>query len=341
LLAAGVAAPLVRKRVKVRPAAMQALAFTAPVSLCVAVRRSRARDVAVCALQMWAYLAAYETPHDDAERQRERVHIDYPIVVDRILGLGELPTIRLQRALARVGPEGPRFSPLDATLVWAHWIWFLVPHSALAYILVRRPRRFPRAAVMMYAVFDLGACVYWLLPTAPPWFAAQLAAERMPPIAGGAPAVAFAHEEQAQDTRPDAGAQAGASRARSDELDTLLVRRMMVEYGEGFWKEGWGPLFTALGGNPLAAMPSLHVASSTMGAILLSEVGPIEGGLGWAYAFALAFALVYLGEHYVVDLLGGAALTWGVYRYGPRAAPLVASCGRAIARLEARTHAPS
>jgi membrane-associated phospholipid phosphatase len=33
---------------------------------------------------------------------------------------------------------------------------------------------------------------------------------------------------------------------------------------------------------------------------------------GWGYALALAFALVYLGEHYVVDLVAGLALALSV-----------------------------
>ena len=45
-----------------------------------------------------------------------------------------------------------------------------------------------------------------------------------------------------------------------------------------------------------------------MAALLLAEVGPLAGALGFAYAATLGFALVYLGEHYVVDLLAGAAL---------------------------------
>ena len=102
MVAAGVAAPLIRKRIKAPPLVTQTVAFAAPVALCVAVRRSRTRDVAVCGLQMWAYLAAYKAPHDDEDAQARRVHIDYPIDVDRVLGLGELPTLRLQRALARV-----------------------------------------------------------------------------------------------------------------------------------------------------------------------------------------------------------------------------------------------
>jgi membrane-associated phospholipid phosphatase len=46
-----------------------------------------------------------------------------------------------------------------------------------------------------------------------------------------------------------------------------------------------------------------------MAAHLLREAGPLPGAVGWTYAVTLGFALVYLGEHYLVDLLGGAALT--------------------------------
>jgi membrane-associated phospholipid phosphatase len=302
VVAAGVAAPLLRKRISAPPLATQTVAFAAPLALCLAVRRSRTRDVAVCTLQMWAYLAAYKTPHDDEQAQARRVHIDYPIDIDRVLGLGELPTLRLQRALARVDADSgaPRWRALDRVLVWAHWAWFMVPHGSLLYILVRRRERFPRAAVMTYAVFDIGASVYWLAPTAPPWYAASVAG----------------HDDHAAEH----------------------ARRMMVEYGEHFWGDGWGPLYSVLGGNPLAAMPSLHFATTLMAALLLAEAGPLTGALGASYAAVLGFALVYLGEHYVVDLLAGAALTGAVWRLGPRARPAFAGFARTIATLEAVAH---
>lgn len=279
---------------------MQSVAFAAPVGLSIAVRRSRRRDVAVCALQMWAYVAAYKTPNDDEQAQARRVRIDYPIDIDRALGLGELPTVRLQRRLARVGAEGVEWREMDKALVWAHWAWFMVPHGTLVYILVRHPGRFPRAAVMTYAVFDIGAMVYWVLPTAPPWYAASVAGRDV------------AHHPS--------------------------VRRLMVEYGEFFWRDGWGPLYSVFGGNPLAAMPSLHFATSVMAASLLAEGGPLAGALGWAYASTLGFALVYLGEHYVIDLLAGAALTAAVRRWGPRARPALVGVGRGLAALEAAAH---
>ena len=306
LVAAGIAAPLLRKRVSAPPIVSQTFAFAAPLGLCVAMRRSRVRDVAVCGLQMWAYVAAYKSPHDDPDAQERRTHFVYPIIADRVLGLGELPTVRLQRALARQGADGPEWRALDRLLVWAHWSWFMVPHGAVAYMLIRHPARFPRAAVMTYAVFNVGASFYWLAPTAPPWYAAAAGAE-------GAP-----------------GAQ--------DVNGSLAVRRMMVEYGEHFWRDGWGPLYSVLGGNPLAAMPSLHFATSLMAALLLAEVGPLAGALGFSYALTLGFALVYLGEHYVVDLLAGAALTGAVRRLGPRAGPLANRLGRAVGTLEAIAH---
>ena len=52
---------------------------------------------------------------------------------------------------------------------------------------------------------------------------------------------------------------------------------MMLEYGERFWGERWNDLYDVLGGNPLAAMPSLHFATSLMAARLLSEVGSGPG----------------------------------------------------------------
>jgi len=242
---------------------------------------------------MWAYLAAYEMPNDDPEALVDRVHVRYPIVVDRVLGVGRIPTARLQGAFSQPG-EINRF---ERVLVWCHWVWFAVPHTSVAYVLWRSPARFPSAAARMYAVFDLGAIFYWALPTAPPWWAAK-----------------HGHLGELHDTPP--------------------VRRMMIEYGEQFWGDRWGDLYDVLGGNPLAAMPSLHFATTLMAARLLSELGPAPGAVGWSYALTLGLALVYLGEHYAVDLLAGAALAETVRRAAPRAWPVGNLWLRGLHRLQ-------
>jgi membrane-associated phospholipid phosphatase len=296
-VAAGAVAPVLRRRVKLPPAAVLGSAGLAPLALCVAMPRGRRREAGIIALNMWAYLAAYEMPHDDPQRLAERVRIDYPIDVDRFIGLGTVPTVRLQRAFS--SPD--RFSGLERVLVWCHWMWFMVPHGTVLYVLARRPARFPAAAARMYSVFDLGSVFYWAIPTAPPWYAVR--------------------------------------HGRLQGVGESAVRRMMIEYGEQFWGDRWPALYDVLGGNPLAAMPSLHFATSLMGAHLLSEVDPVAGALGWAYAGTLALALVYLGEHYVADILAGGALAETVRRLSPRAAPVARRLVRALNGLEARATA--
>ena len=292
MVAAGVAAPLLRKRLPRPPVVAADGRLRRARSACAWRCAARARrDVAVCALQMWAYVAAYKSPHDDADAQGRVCTSTTRSSPTACSGSGELPT-RAPAARARAhGPTAPQWRALDRVLVWAHWSWFMVPHGAVAYLLLRHPERFPRAAVMTYAVFNVGASFYWVVPTAPPWYAAR--------------------------------------RRRGTRARRRDVRRMMVEYGEHFWRDGWGSLYSVFGGNPLAAMPSLHFATSVMAALLLAEAGPLAGALGWAYTVTLGFALVYLGEHYVVDLLAGAALTGAVRRLAPRAGPpLARSAGR-------------
>jgi membrane-associated phospholipid phosphatase len=112
------------------------------------------------------------------------------------------------------------------------------------------------------------------------------------------------------------------------------VRRIMREVGQGTWGRAWPVLYRSLGSNPWAAMPSLHFATSLMAALLLAEGGQGEGAFGWAYALTLGFALVYLGEHYVVDLLAGAALVAAVRRGDPLVEPVAVAVSEAVQRLE-------
>jgi hypothetical protein len=86
-------------------------------------------------------------------------------------------------------------------------------------------------------------------------------------------------------------------------------------------------------------MPSLHFATSVMAAHLLAETGPVAGTVGWAYAGTLGVALVYLGEHYVVDLAAGLALTEGIRRAAPAATPWLERVSARVQALEARARA--
>ena len=282
------AVPLLRRRLRIPAPVTLASLAAGPVALAVLKPRTKTRDAALYALQMWGFTMAHELPYDNPERLRERLHIDYPIRFDSAVGAGTMPTLRLQRRLSK--PAG--VTRLDKVLTYIHWSWFFQPHLALTWILVADTDRFPSSARQMAAVYDLGCLIYFLVPTAPPWWAMEQ---------GHAPAEG---------------------------------RRLMVQVGEESLGRAWPVLYDSLNGNPWAAMPSLHFATSSMAAILLAESGPVRGAAGWSYALTLGFALVYLGEHYVVDVAAGAALVGTVRLLERYAEPVAAILSEGIQRLE-------
>ncbi len=158
-----------RKRLGLPRALTTAWAFSAPVALAAGFRRSRVRDAAVWAAQMWAYKNAFELPNDREQEHRRRAHLDYPIYVDTHLGLGRPPGQRLQRGLRRRG----HLSALDKVLTFFYWTWEAEPHLAMAWLRWRRPEGFASAAGRLAATFDLTLLAYWLVPTAPPWWVSE------------------------------------------------------------------------------------------------------------------------------------------------------------------------
>ena len=284
------AVPLLRRRLGVPAWGTVAAAAAGPFGLATLRPRTKGRDAALFAQQMWAFVMVHELPYDDPERLRRRLKVRYPIRIDRALGGGRLPTSRLQQRLA---PKGGRIGALDRALTLAHWAWFFEPHLALAYLLLRDEERFVRAARQMAGAFDLGCATYMAVPTAPPWWAAQHG---------------YTGDER--------------------------VERRMVPVGEEIWGRAWPRLHDSFEGNPWAAMPSLHFGASVLAAILLAESSPRAGAAGWAYAATLGLALVYLGEHYVVDLVAGLALVVAVRVGEPLAEPLALAVSRGVQELE-------
>ena len=163
--------PLARRRFRIHPAVTMASLVAAPFGLAVLYPRTRTRDVALFTQQMWGFVMAHELPFDDVQRAQRRLRVKYPIASDTALGLGELPNVRLQQALAPRPGEDP--TGLDLALSIVHWAWFIEPHAALFWILLRDDERFPSAARQMAAAYDLGCAVYALVPTAPPWWASE------------------------------------------------------------------------------------------------------------------------------------------------------------------------
>jgi membrane-associated phospholipid phosphatase len=167
-----------------------------------------------------------------------------------------------------------KLTALDKALTFFYWTWEAEPHLAIGWIRCRRPHSFVSAAGRLAATFDLTLLGYWAIPTAPPWWVSE-----------------------------KLGRMDGDVRRVMAEVASWLKREPNPTEGDH-----------EMGANPFAAMPSDHFASAAMTAMLLAEQDPRLGALGWSYALLLAFTLVYLGEHYVGDMVAGLGLALAVNR---------------------------
>lgn len=91
-------------------------------------------------------------------------------------------------------------------------------------------------------------------------------------------------------------------------------------------------LYTNLNPNPVAAMPSLHAAFPWLVFLTLWQVFGRKAFWFLPYCFALWFSIVYLGEHYIIDIVAGIIyatvsyvlaiklIDWIVAKYNPRSA---------------------
>lgn len=190
----------------------------------------------------------------------------YVIEIDRILGIGSIPTVALQHLWYSPGTPGL----LDAITVALHLSYYLVPPAIGIALWSRSQPVFERYLLAIAATYVAGLVLHFLVPTVPPWMAGEL--------------------------------------GYIDDTARVLYDRV----------SGASPRFYRFGnmlagGNDVAAMPSLHMATAWLVALALRRIAPSLGVLGLLYAVGMGFALVYLGEHYAADLLGGiltASLCW-------------------------------
>ena len=90
---------------------------------------------------------------------------------DSALCGGIPPSQRLQRALREKGDGVAARRRRHASIYGS---WFL-PHVLLGYALLRHPQFVPRAAGRLAASYHLTTPFYWFVPTAPPWWASEVA----------------------------------------------------------------------------------------------------------------------------------------------------------------------
>lgn len=191
------------------------------------------------------------------------------VAAERWLFGGAIPTVELQRWLYTPGVV--RWYDLAATFFWAfHFALAL----AYAFLLWVRDRRLYWRFVTALLTLSFAAIVtYVLYPAVPPWMA----------------------------SRPPASHAGVVERTIREEVYLLrdLVPRQL---GMG---ESWSWLMRSGNPNETAAMPSLHAAYPALvfAFSLVHWRGLALPAL--LYCCGLWFSIVYIGDHYVIDVLAG------------------------------------
>jgi len=168
----------------------------------------------------------------------------------------------------------------DYFLTGIHWSYFIVPHIVAVRIWHRDPRLFRQYLSAMTLLLGIGLCIYFLVPSDPPWLS---------PDPVNSPAAA-------------------------------QVQRIMDPVGNRVGGGLYDASYKVIGeSNPIAAMPSIHMAITWLLFFIGNRAGRPWRFLAGGYAICMAAALVYLGEHYVIDVVVGmliasygwiAARTW-------------------------------
>jgi membrane-associated phospholipid phosphatase len=191
----------------------------------------------------------------------------YPILLDKVMFLGAVPTDWLQERFH----DPANVQIYEVIFFFTYITYFVAPHVVAIAIWRLRPDLFPRVPLAIVATYHVGLLFYFLVPTVPPWLAQEY---------GQGPEMARVMLTLTQQVDPNAYENAAR----------------------------------AVGANDVGAMPSLHTGLTVLIALTLAQCGRKWRVAGMTYAFMMGLALVYLGEHYVIDAVAGAAVALGVWK---------------------------
>jgi membrane-associated phospholipid phosphatase len=166
----------------------------------------------------------------------------------------------------------------DYYLTFVHWSYFLIPHAVAIFLWWKYPSRFLQYLRAMTLLLVLGLVLYFAMPSNPPWMA---------PESVNTPSAATA---------------------------LRIMEPIAIAIGGGLYQAGYKIVGES---NPIAAMPSIHMAITFLLVPVSYYFGRVWQVLAWVYAFSMGLALVYLGEHYVIDVVVGsviAAYSWRAAR---------------------------
>ncbi|MGH2456753.1 MAG: phosphatase PAP2 family protein [Candidatus Limnocylindria bacterium] len=243
-----------------------------------------------------AIFLAYELMRGIADDAGFPVHVGDVVAAERLIAFGQLPTQLLQDWLAPPSGVGP--AAILATVVYM--LHFALPIVAGFLLWVWRRAQYYEYVAAFIVLSFAGFITYLLLPVAPPWYAANAG------LLNGA------------DGEP-------VIRYLKPEAFSVLAEALGFD---GRWLSSY--VFYGVNPNGVAAFPSLHAGYPVLAFLVLRRAFGRVGWLALAYAGLAWWAIVFTGDHYVIDVLGGIAYAGAAYLGTPRIAAWVGRRSRPV-----------
>ncbi len=229
-----------------------------------------------------ALFFAYELMRGYADKFGLPIHVSDIVALERIVGLGGLPTVYLQDLLH----HGPASAPdaLASISVVFYFLHFPLPLAIGFLLWIHQRRHYYDYVAAMILLSMAGFVTYLILPVAPPWWADKY------------------------------GYVSGVLHLRDTGFNGLAS---FFGFGQYFYSYS----LYGISSNDVAAFPSLHAAYPFLAFLFARRAFGRVGWLMAAYTACVWFAIVYLGEHWVVDIIGGviyAGVAYVAVFHGPR-----------------------
>jgi membrane-associated phospholipid phosphatase len=187
----------------------------------------------------------------------------------------------------------------DYFCTFVHWSYFVIPHAVAIRTWYKNPKLYRHYLWAMTFLLGLGLVLYFLIPSRPPWDTPEVL----------------------------------------DTPSQSFVRRLMTpvaeQLGGGLYAAGYKVIGES---NPWAAMPSIHTAITFLIVFPAFHAGRRWGYLALIYAAMMGYSLIYLGEHFVLDVSAGVLVTslgwlgagWWIRQTDQRTIPVLSRFQRPV-----------
>ncbi|HEY2887875.1 MAG TPA: phosphatase PAP2 family protein [Candidatus Limnocylindrales bacterium] len=214
---------------------------------------------------------AYELMRGYADDFGASIHVADFVAIDRFLGFGTLPTQILQDAFHPA--TGTDWLAIVSTIFY--FLHFPLP-LAVGFFLWLRRRRVYYDFVAAIILLSMAAFVtYLIVPVGPPWYAADHGLLNGP---NGQPAILYLKS------------------TAFDQIAQFFGFQGNYLYSYAMYD---------INPNDVAAFPSLHAAYPTLAFLFTRRAFGRVGYVMIGYAACVWFAVIYLGDHYLIDVLAG------------------------------------